>query len=465
MKDGFVGKHFTTNNSGVCVVTKYVGCNEIHIKFLDTGFERVTDTNSLRNGQVKDTSLSKTEKRYVIGKRDIVGEVFENTKGESYQVLEQLGTSKFKIKFIDSGYETEVDKINIERGSIKDRKMLNEDKQLMSECFYDKKLGLDFHIVELTHRKGERKFVVETLDGHIRLTTDSETILSGKVSDRLEVLPVCLEQPLGFSKVGGNVLYDNQDFNELTTYLANIFFYVQDGRLFHRYISYKTLNSDFKSKLQNQSHSVEIKDNDNYVTVLGVKFYRSDVIKLLNGDVHNVNCVTKQESMVKNLGLEHEYSIWLSMVNRCNTGYAKLSKEFEVFWDWLAWAKEQKGFMCKDSSGNVFQMESDLFSEEKTYSPDTVVFVPNSINQMCKPSKKGGLPKGVQYFLDKAKPYRAYSPYDGLQKHLGYFGTMEEALVASLAGREEYLTSLKDLYSETVEGKVFTELMKPKWYM
>ena len=138
------------------------------------------------------------------------------------------------------------------------------------------------------------------------------------------MLPVCLEQPLGFSKVEGNVLYNNQDFNELTTHLANIFFYMQDGRLFHRYISYKTLNSDFKSKLQNQSHGIEIKDNDNYVTVLGVKFYRSDVIKLLSGDTHTANCVTKQESMVINLGLEHEYSIWLGMVNRCNKGYAKL---------------------------------------------------------------------------------------------------------------------------------------------
>ena len=50
MKEEIVGKHFTTNSSGVCVVTKYVGCNEVHIKFLDTGFERVTDVISLGVG-------------------------------------------------------------------------------------------------------------------------------------------------------------------------------------------------------------------------------------------------------------------------------------------------------------------------------------------------------------------------------------------------------------------------------
>ena len=454
-----IGKQFTTRNSGVCVITKYVGCNEVHIKFLDTNFERVTDMNSLRNGYVKDTSLSKTIKKYEVGKEYLVGKTFENNKGQKYVVLEKISTTKFNIKFVDSGYETQVNKINIEMGNIKDHKTLDEDKELMNHCFHDDKLGLDFHVVELTHRKGERKLIVETLDGHVRLTTDSETILNGAVSERLKVLPVCLDKPLEFVKNGEGVFFEGKEFTELNKYLADVFFYMQNDRLFHRYISYKTLSSDFKAKLQNQKYGVEIEDNDNYVTILGVKFYRSDVINLLTGNVHNISCVSKQESLVVNLGLRQEYSIWLSMVNRCRTGYAKLSKEFEVFWDWLKWAKSQKGFMCKDLNGNTFQMESDLFSQEKMYSPETVVFVPICLNQMCKPTKKGELPKGVQYFPEKIRPYRAYSP----QKHLGYFSTVDEALSAALKSREEYLDSLKEVYSESVEDKVFIELMKPEW--
>ena len=31
MKEEIVGKHFTTNNSGVCVVTKYVRWNEVYV--------------------------------------------------------------------------------------------------------------------------------------------------------------------------------------------------------------------------------------------------------------------------------------------------------------------------------------------------------------------------------------------------------------------------------------------------
>ena len=463
MKEEMIGKQFTTINSGVCVITKYVGCNEVHIKFLDTNFERVTDMNSLRNGQVKDTSLSKTIKKYEVGKEDIVGKTFENNKGQKYVVLEKISTTKFNIEFIDSGYETEVNKINIEIGNIKDRKSLNKDKDAMLDCFFDTKLNTDFHVVELTHRKGERKLIVESFDGNIRLITDREKITNGKVSVGLDVLPLDTKGVIPFSKVDGVTYYEGEQFSKLTEYLAHVFFYIDDGKLYHRYISWKTLSDDFKAKLQNQSYGVEIVESTTYVTILGVKFYISDVVKLLNGDIFTADCVSKQESMVVNLGLEHEYSLWLTMVNRSKNGYAKLGKEFEIFWDWLSWAKQQKGFMCRDVNGKLFEMESDLFSDEKTYSPNTVVFVPNSLNQMCKPTKRGSMPKGIQYFEEKAKPYRVYRPYGGKQKHLGYYETFEQAVEEALKGRKEHLDSLKDLYGDSVDHRVFDELMKDKW--
>ena len=56
MKEEIVGKVFSTKNSGDCVVTKYVGCKEVHIRFLDTGFEKVTYMSALKSGSVKDKS-------------------------------------------------------------------------------------------------------------------------------------------------------------------------------------------------------------------------------------------------------------------------------------------------------------------------------------------------------------------------------------------------------------------------
>ena len=321
MKDEIVGKHFTTNSSGVCVVTKYVRWNEVHIKFLDTGFERVTDTNSLKNGQVKDTSLSKTEKKYVIGKRDIVGEVFENTKGESYQVLEQLGTSKFKIKFIDSGYETEAKKINIERGSIKDRSSLNK-----------------------------------------------------------------LKEDSGF-------------------------------------------------------------DHSQNKYVLGVN--------------------KTAKALASEKGLLKEYTIWGNIVGRCNRGYAKLHEDFYTFDSWLGWAKEQKGFMEKDGNGNLFQLDSDLFSiDEKMYSPNTCVFIPREINGICKPNMiRDDLPRGVTPFGSKAKPYRVSVSIDGVTKHIGNYKTVEEASTISKQARLDRVALLETKYKDVVYSKVFEELRKDKWIL
>ena len=82
---------------------------------------------------------------------------------------------------------------------------------------------------------------------------------------------------------------------------------------------------------------------------------------------------------------------------------------------------------------------------------------------MCKPTKRGSMPKGIQYFEEKAKPYRVYRPYGGKQKHLGYYETFEQAVEAALKGRKEHLDSLKDLYGDNVEHKVFDELMKDRW--
>ena len=163
-------------------------------------------------------------------------------------------------------------------------------------------------------------------------------------------------------------------------------------------------------------------------------------------------------------GVHREYTIWNGMRCRCNKGYAKMYEDFENFWEWLDWAKQQKGFMCEDENGNVYQMETDMFSTgEKVYSKETVVFVPNAINQMCKPNKKGNLPKGVQQFKGRRKEYRAYGVEFGKQVHLGYYMTLEEAASVARDQRKVYVNKLKSIYGDTVESKVFEVLMEDRW--
>lgn len=56
----------------------------------------------------------------------MVGEILENSNGQKYVVLERAGQSKsgnvkWKIRFVSTGYETVVEKVQMKRGKIKDR--------------------------------------------------------------------------------------------------------------------------------------------------------------------------------------------------------------------------------------------------------------------------------------------------------------------------------------------------------
>ncbi|MBG9901833.1 hypothetical protein ABH16_04730 [Bacillus altitudinis] len=57
---------------------------------------------------------------------ELVGRFFKNNADQSYQVVrfvgrKKNGTSLFRIRFIETGYERDVEKVEIKRGKIKDR--------------------------------------------------------------------------------------------------------------------------------------------------------------------------------------------------------------------------------------------------------------------------------------------------------------------------------------------------------
>ena len=468
MKEEIVGKVFSTNKSGDCVVTKYVGWNEVYIKFLDTGFERVTDTNSLRNGQVKDTSLAKTSKKYVVGKENIVGKVFENNKGEQYEVLEKLSTTRFKVKFIDSGYETEINKINIEIGSIKDNGAVEEFKRLVGYQVKDESFGV-VTVRSISDRSGEKVLVCENDDESLRFLLTKEQLLSGDLSS-FGIPPVILEKPLDL-KVddAGMVLHNGVEFDTADFSVLNVFFYLENDVLYHRLIRKDSIDQNIlkhKTSLAGKvaGHYPQHNPDMGHVSILGVPFHTEAVKAVLRGEIESCTRRKFKASDIEAEGVHREYTIWNSMRCRCNKGYAKLSEDFENFWDWLDWAKQQKGFMCEDEDGKIYQMETDLFSTgEKVYSKDTVVFVPYVINQMCKPTKKGDLPKGVQYLKGRWKEYRAYGVEFGKQVHLGYYYTLKEALRVAKKQRAFYVDKPKSIYGDKVETKVFEALLEDRW--
>ena len=138
-----------------------------------------------------------------------------------------------------------------------------------------------------------------------------------------------------------------------------------------------------------------------------------------------------------------------------------MSRSFESFDYWLDWSRSQKGFMHFDMSGSVFQSESDLLSYgNKRYTEDTVLYVPNSVNQLCKPSS---CKSGVQYQERKLKPYRSYINKLGKVYGLGYSETEEEAYNISMCARVEYIKELREMYKGVTDSRVWESILSEYW--
>lgn len=386
---------------------------------------------------------------------------------EGYIVLEKLSKFNFKIKFINTGYITKTNKINIETGSIKDRYNFDEFYNFVGKTITTNNLG-EFSINGTSFRAGEKVFICESLDKNLKLILTKEQVVSKNLED-LGIPAVKREKPLDVIITSNNTLYNGDEFNTVDFDLLNTLFYIKDGLLYHRLIRKDSVNKNIYNaynKLAGKLAGYYRNHNslEGRVKILGVMFNVFLVKKVLLGEIDCCSKIEFKTSRITQETLQQEYNIWNNMVYRCKKGYAILSDDFEDFWEWLEWAKQQKGFMCKDMNGGLYQMESDLFSEIKTYSKETVVFVPNTINQMCKPTKKGDLPKGVQYFPNKKNnKYRAYSTEFGKQIHLGYYSELKEAENVVKNSRISYINKLKTIYEGSVEDKVFDALLEDRW--
>lgn len=77
-----IGKQFTTNKSGVCVITKYVKSDEVYIKFVKSGFETRTSMGSLRSGAVKDKTQVQGGSKGGLIDKESVSDLFEIVDNE-----------------------------------------------------------------------------------------------------------------------------------------------------------------------------------------------------------------------------------------------------------------------------------------------------------------------------------------------------------------------------------------------
>jgi hypothetical protein len=111
-KEYWEGAVRDSNNYGKFEIVEYVGYAEVHIRFLDTGYERVVRLNDIKNGTVKDKIRTKLKYE---------GKILTSNNYGDYKITKYVNRDEVYIKFIDTGYEVIVTTASIRQSNIKDR--------------------------------------------------------------------------------------------------------------------------------------------------------------------------------------------------------------------------------------------------------------------------------------------------------------------------------------------------------
>lgn len=165
------------------------------------------------------------------------------------------------------------------------------------------------------------------------------------------------------------------------------------------------------------------------------------------------------------------YKTWHAMIRRC---YDKeLHKKYPTYKDCEV-CKEWHNFQefAKWYNNNYYEIDNErmaldkdiLIKGNKIYSPDTCVFVPQSINTLFikHNADRGNLPIGVHY--DKQhKKYRAQCRIkNSNQKTLGLYNTPEKAFLAYKKFKEQYVKQVADEYINLIPRSLYSAMINYK---
>lgn len=155
--------------------------------------------------------------------------------------------------------------------------------------------------------------------------------------------------------------------------------------------------------------------------------------------------------------MRKEYTQWLGVKSRVgrSTGYldVTMSDVFSNYDSYLDWAVNQKGWLCNDTKGNIFQIDKDILGDGSKYSEDFCVFVPACINSMFKRQHNTSLPRGVSKDAYKNK-YRSHAHFGGKHMSFGYYDTVEEAEQVYIKNRNIYCLELLNIYKDNLDDRV-----------
>lgn len=166
-----------------------------------------------------------------------------------------------------------------------------------------------------------------------------------------------------------------------------------------------------------------------------------------------------------------QYASWMRMMQRGYSSYEK--KRHETYTNCLVadeWHNFQNFAQWFDDNyyefeGERMELDKDiLLKGNKTYSPETCVFVPKRINGLFLKSnaRRGDLPIGVSFSKEKREYGTRFNIGNRKSKHVGYFDTPTEAFKAYKEHKELYIKSIANEYKDKIPKRLYDAMMAYK---
>ena len=172
------------------------------------------------------------------------------------------------------------------------------------------------------------------------------------------------------------------------------------------------------------------------------------------------NTVSKINNIKKD-----SYKVWYAMLQRCYKECYDNKPTYyscEVCDEWLCYANFEKWY-----DKNYYQIDNEVMNldkdilcrDNKIYSPETCIFVPQSINKLFTKHDRfrGNYLLGVSYD-NRTMTYYARCNKFGKEVHLGNFPDELSAFKAYKFYKEKYIKDVADLYKSQIPNKLYNAM-------
>ena len=186
-------------------------------------------------------------------------------------------------------------------------------------------------------------------------------------------------------------------------------------------------------------------------------------------NIQGVGCVGNASTQDCKYKTKKAYNVWASMILRCYNRNCNKNKSYEncsVCEEWLCFENFEKWFDKNyyEVDGEKVHLDKDiLIKDNKEYSPNSCVFVPENINYLFVHERNTNKELPVGVILRKRKngvKYLAKISIDGKEMQIKSCDTIDDAFNFYKESKENNIKRLAIKYKHQIPQKLYDRLME-----